>query len=254
MKKTKAFLLNYSPIVAIIGAIIITICLSFADRIPDEKAMNYLLCADAGLAITTFYALLKNEKSVSDLKKQLEVNSLSKKVTRRKSYQLLEKAIRGAEKEIRIMTVDANLNHGNRHAFPERDTYYTRIEKVTKQKEVIVYRIYGLPADDTSRKDRIVWIKEDLKTFKGCPNYQIAIFDWRKFNSTLSPLSLQIVDDTFVNLVDITRYNGIVGGGEDICSKDQNIVQHLIHYYENIWDRCDKLKIGDQVFWDLLKE
>lgn len=254
MKKAKTFLLDYAPILAIIGAIIITIYLSFADRIPNEKAMNYLLCADAGLAITTFYALLKNEKSVSTLKTQLEVHSLSKKVTRRESYQLLEKAIIGVKAEIRIMTIDANLNQRNMRSFPERDAYYSRIKKAAKQKEIIIYRIYGLQADETSRKDRIAWIKKDLDAIKNCPNYHIAIFDWRKFNSIMTPISLQIVDDTFINLVDITRSDGVVGSGEDICSKDQNIVQHFTHYYENIWDKCDKLKIGDQIFLDVLTE
>lgn len=248
----KEFLRENITILGLIGTIFVTTWPSFNDMLSDKKAIAYLLSADTVLAITVFCAMLKNEKSVSDIKERLEIRSLSKKVTRKESYQMLTKAVASAKKEIRIMTIDTHLTKEIKRSFPERDTYYQKIKKIAMQEEIVIYRIYGLPAEDSLRKDKIDWINEDLCSIKKYPNYHIAIFDWRKFNSTVVPLSLQIVDDSFINLVDITRSNGVVGSGEDICSEDKNIVQHFTHYYEIMWEKCDKLKLGDHISPDVL--
>lgn len=249
----KNFLREYSVTIAIIISIFVTAGLSFADCIPNEKVMGYLLCADAGLAISVFYSSFKNEKSISSIMNRLEAQTTSKKVTRKEHYKLLDSASINAKSQIWIMTIDSNLNRGVVSSIPEREVYYNTIEKIAKTKrDVSIRRIYGLPVDDKARQDKIEWIRSDLKKFKDCPNFHMRVFDWRKFTSIPIPLSLQIIDDTFVGLVNMQSSSAsVVGSGEDICIKDQNIVQHLKIYYETIWEKCDELKTGNSIIDNL---
>ena len=99
----------------------------------------------------------------------------------------------------------------------------------------------------------IKWIRSDIERIKECPNYHVRIFDWRKFNSIPSPLSLQIIDDVFVGLVNLQQAStGVEGGGEDLCIEDHNVVQHLRFYYEAVWEKCDELKSGDCIMLENL--
>lgn len=235
--------------IAIILSIIVTAVLSFVNCIPDEDVIGYLLCADAALAISVFYSLLKSEDSFYKVMKYLEPQSTSNTVTRKEHYKLLDAAVVKAKSEISIMTIDSALNTGAVNAIPERKIYYNDIETIAKTKrEITIKRIYGLPIDEIARKDRIDWIRSDLNKFKDCPNYHMVILDWKKFSSVLNLFSVQIVDDSFIGLVNMMHAaNGVIGGGEDICIKDQNIVRHFKLYYEAIWKQCDELKIGDSI-------
>lgn len=250
----KNILREHSVTIAIILSIIVTAGLSFADRIPDEDIISYLLCADAGLAISVFFSSLKNEKSINSIINRLETQTTSKRVTRKEHYKLLDSASINAKSQIWIMTIDSALNRSVVSSIPERQVYYNNIEMIAKTKRnVSIRRIYGLPVDETARQDKIEWLRSDLEKFKDCPNYHMRVFDWRKFASIPIPLSLQIIDDTFVGLVNMQNPSaGIVGSGEDICIKDQNIVQHLRIYYETIWEKCVELKTGNLVMLDNL--
>lgn len=253
--KIKDILKNHYTTIAIILAIIVTAILSFADRIPDEDVLSYLLCAVGGLAIDVFFASLESEKSIRDVMERLKPQSLSKKVTRKEHYQLLNTAAINANSQIWLMTIDSALSRKVVSTIPEREIYYRTIETIAKTKrEVSVRRIYGLPVDDSARKDKIKWIRSDIEKIKDCSNYHIRIFDWRKFDSIPSPLSLQIVDDTFVGLVNLQQATtGVEGGGEDICIEDRNVVQHLRLYYETVWEKCDELKTGNNIMYDHLR-
>lgn len=245
--KIKDILREYGVTIAIILSIIITAALSFADHIPDEDIISYLLCADVGLAISVFYTSLKNEKGINAMCKQLEIRVTSKRVTRKAHYQLLGTASINAKSQIWIMTIDSALSRKVVSSIPEREVYYNNIEMTAKtRREISIRRIYGLPVDESARNDKIEWIRSDLEKFKDCPNYHMRIFDWRKFESIPAPLSLQIIDDAFVGLVNMQHASiGVVGDGEDICIYDENVVQHLKLYYETIWEKCDELKTGD---------
>ncbi|MBD5515829.1 MAG: hypothetical protein HDR06_14615 [Lachnospiraceae bacterium] len=253
MKKND-ILKEHSVTIAIIISILISAILSFADLISDEKVLGYLLCADAGLAISVFFSSIKNEKNIDTLKNQLETQITSKKVTRKEHYQLLDAASINAKSEIWIMTIDTALNSKVVSTIPERELYYQSIETIAKTKrEISIRRIYGLPVDEVKRADKLAWIRSDLEKFKDCPNYHMRIFDWRKFTSIPTPLSLQIIDDSFVGLVNMQQASASVfGSGEDICIKDKNIVQHLKIYYEAIWNKCDELKTGGDIKYDSL--
>lgn len=253
MMKLKSILKEHYVTIAIILSIIITAALSFADCIPAEDAISYLLCADVGLAIGVFFSALKNEDNFYEVMERLKPQITSKAVTRKEHYKLLDTAVINAESEIWIMTIDSALSRGIVSAIPEREVYYNDIGTIVKTKrEISVRRIYGLPIDEQARKDKIGWICSDLNKFKDCSNYHMALFDWRKYNSVSNLFSLQIVDNSFVGLVNMIHAStGVMGGGEDICIKDQNIVRHFKLYYEAVWEKCDKLKIGDSVMLDL---
>ncbi len=251
--KLKSILKEHYVTIAIILSIIVTAALSFADRIPDEDVIGYLLCADVGLAISVFYSSLKSEDNFYKVMKCLKPQATSKIVTRKEHYKLLDAAVVKAESEIWIMTIDSALISGIVSAIPEREVYYNDIETVAKTKrEITIRRIYGLPMDESARKDKIKWIRSDLNKFKDCSNYHMAIFDWRKYSSVSNLFSVQIVDDSFVGLVNMIHASiGVIGGGEDICIKDQNVVRHFRLYYEAVWEKCDKLKIGDSIMINL---
>ena len=239
---------NYSTI-GIVLAIIVTTILSFNNIIPDKDAISYLLCADAGLAISVFLSSIKNDKTICTIMNRLEAQPISKKVTRKEHYQLLDTVAVNAKSEICIMTIDSALTSKVVSSVPEREIYYKTIETVVKTKrEITIRRIYGLPIDESARKDKIKWIRSDLEKFKDCPNYHMRIFDWCKFALSPTPLSLQIVDDVFVGLVNMQHAaTGVLGGGEDICIYDQSVVNHLKLYYDTIWEKCDELKAGDAI-------
>lgn len=248
--KMKIILQEHSITIGIIITIFITASLNFIGLIPQESIVNYLLLADGCLAISIFYSSLKNESSISTIREEIKSQStLSKKVTRREHYQLLDAAINTAKSHIWIMTIDSALSQNAISSIPERVTYYDDLERIARDKpEISIRRIFGLPIDKDARKDKIEWIKTELDKINHCPTYSIRIFDWRKFNSIPTPLSLQIVDNSFVGLVNMQHAaNSIVGSGEDICISDPQIVQHLQLYYEAIWEKCDELKTGDSI-------
>lgn len=213
--KLKNIIKEHYVTIAIILSIIVTAALSFANRIPDEDVIGYLLCADVGLAISVFYSSLKSEDSFYEVKGCLKPQVTSNMVTRKEHYKLLDAAVVKAESEIWIMTIDSALSTGIVSAIPEREVYYNDIETIAKTKrEITIRRIYGLPADETARKDKIEWIRSDLNNFKDCPNYHMVIFDWRKFSSVSNLFSLQIVDNSFVGLVNMIHASiGVIGGG-----------------------------------------
>lgn len=252
--RIKNILREHNVTLAIILSIIVTAVLSFAGRIPDDDVIGYLLCADVGLAVSVFYSSLKNEKSICAIMERLKTQTTSQKVTRKEHYKLLDVASLNAKSQIWIMTIDSALNSRVVSAIPEREVYYRNIETIAKTKrEITIRRIYGLPVDESARKDKIEWIRSDLEKFKECPNYHMRVFDWREFTSIPIPLSLQIIDDTFVGLVNMQNPSAsVVGSGEDICIKDQNVVQHLKLYYETIWDKCKELKTGNFIMPDNL--
>lgn len=249
----KKLLKEHSVTIAIILSIIITASLSFADRIPNDKTIGYLLCADVGLAINVFYSSLKSENNFNEVMKHLKPQTTSSVVTRKEHYKLLDAAAISSESEIWIMTIDSALSSSVVSAIPEREIYYNDIETIAKTKrEISIRRIYGLPVNDSARKDKIEWIRSDLNKFKDCKNYHMAIFDWKKFDLISNLFSLQIVDDSFLGLVNMMHAStGVMGGGEDICIKDPNIVRHFKCYYEAVWEKCDKLKIGDLIIDNL---
>lgn len=240
---------EHSVTIAIIITILVTAFLSFTDRISNEKVMGYLLCADAGLAVSVFTSSIKNDKNIESIINQLEEQNMSKKVTRKEHYKLLNAAATNAKSEIWIMTIDSALSRSVISSIPEREEYYNNIEIIAKtRRNVTIRRIYGLPIRDEDRNDKIAWINSDLDRIKDCPNYHIRLFDWRKFQSIPTPLSFQIIDDTFVGLVNIQNgSSSVVGSGEDICITDENVVEHLKIYYESIWDKCDELKTGASI-------
>lgn len=252
MKLPRIFKEHYVTI-AIILSIVVTAALSFADRIPDEDVIGYLLCADVGLAISMFYSSLKSEDSFYEVMRCLNPQATSNIVTRKEHYKLLDAAVIKAESEICIMTIDTALRAGIVSTVPEREVYYNDIETIAKTKrEITIRRIYGLPTDEAARKDKIEWIRSDLIKYKDCPNYHMVIFDWRKFSSVSNLFSIQIVDESFVGLVNMVYASiGVIGGGEDICIKDQNVVRHFKLYYEAVWEQCDKLKIGGSIMANL---
>lgn len=248
--KIKQILHTYWTTIAVIIAILVTTVLSFMDFIPTEDISSYLLCTVGGLAITMFFETLKNDQNASDIIEQIKKNKCaSKKVTRKEHYQLLNAAVVKANSQIWIMTIDSALSRRVVNTIPERKIYYNTIELIAKSKpNISVRRIYGLPVDEDARRDKIEWICSDLERFKDCPNYHVRVFDWKKFEHIPTPLSLQIVDDTFVGLVNLQQSSmGVEGGGEDLCVEDPNVVQHLKIYYETVWEKCDKLKTGNEI-------
>ena len=251
--KLKDIFKEHSVTIGIIITIIITAAMSFTDRIPDEDVIGYLLCADVGLAVSMFYSSLKSEENFQRIIKYIEPQSTSTIVTRKEHYKLLDSAVVKAESDIWIMTIDSALNRNIISAIPERKVYYNDVETIAKTKsEITIKRIYGLPINEAARIDKLKWICYDLKKFENCSNYHMAIFDWRKFDSAFNLFSLQIVDDSFVGLVNMIRaHSGVIGGGEDICINDSNVVRHFKLYYEAIWEKCDKLKIGNHIMLNL---
>ena len=247
--KLKNILKEHSVTIAIILSIIVTAALSFADRIPDEDVIGYLLCADVGLAITMFYSALKNEDNFNKVMECMTPQATSNIVTRKEHYKQLDSAVIKAESEICIMTIDSALTSKTKSTIPEREVYYNDLETIVKTKRnITVKRIYGLPTEESARKDKIEWIRSDLNKFRECPNYQMAIFDWRNFSSVSNLFSIQIVDDSFVGLVNMIRASdGVMGGGHDICIVDQNIVRYFKLYYDAVWEKCDELKMGNSV-------
>ena len=244
----KKKLREYSINIVIILTIIVSTILNFIGFIPDERLPAYLLLADVGLAICVFYTALKYEDTVKELGDRL-THGTSRKVTRKEHYKLLKEAVNNARSHIMIMTIDPALSRGMINSIQEREEYYRRIEQIAKENHrIIIRRIHGLPDDESARKDKIEWINAELEKIHDCPNYHIRIFDWRKFGKIPTPLSLQIVDDTFVGLVNMQHPSeGIVGSGEDICIIDSNVVQHLSLYYNDIWEKCERLKEGDSI-------
>lgn len=245
----KNILQEFALTIAIIITIIVTAALNFINYIPKDEVVNCLLLADAGLATSILYSSLKYKKDIDAIIGQLRRQGSSKIVTRKEHYRLLDRAVNTAESQICIMTIDRALNQKAIGTIPERERYYNDIRRIARERrEITIRRIYGLPDEEAAREDKIRWINDELKKIKNCPNYQIRIFDWRKFGNIPTPLSLQIVDDTFVGLVNMQRAStGVVGSGEDICIEDPQIVQHLKIYYDTIWDKCDELKLGDSV-------
>ena len=176
-------------------------------------------------------------------------------VNRKKHYQLLNSAAIKAKTGLKIMTIDQSLNRNNISAIPERKVYYDTLESITKNKpNITIERIYGLPKDVNSRTDKIKWIRRDLEKYKNCPNYHMYIFDWRKFESIPTPISIQIVDDNFAGLVNMQHpETGVLGGGEDICIMDSIVVKHFQVYFEAIRERCLALKVGERIDLNVLK-
>lgn len=244
--------INYVTNIGVIIAIVVTAILNFTDLIPDEQVVGYLLCAVGAIAIEIFISFLKNEKTIKEI---ITPKSLSEKVTRKTHYKMLNKAAIDAESEIWIMTIDSALSSQQVSTIPERKVYYDTIKNIAKRKNnVSIRRIYGLPKEDAARKDKIEWIKKDLDKIKDCSNLHIRVFDWKVFESIPAPLSLQIVDDKFVGLVNLKQSSkGVEGGGEDLCIFDSNIVQHMKHYYEAVWDKCVELKSGNNINENVLK-
>lgn len=247
--KFKTIIKEHSATIAIILTIIVTAALSFADIISNEQAINYLFCADAGLAISILLSSIKDNKNINLIISKLKKQETSKKVTRREHYQMLDSAVLNADSQIWIMTIDSALSTNVISTIPEREIYYNNIETIAKTKRnVTIRRIYGLPIEDNARNDKISWILADAEKFKDCSNYHMRIFDWRKFASIPTPISLQIVDDTFVGLVNMqSATTGVIGNGEDICISDKNVVQHLKLYYEEIWNKSDEFKTGTSI-------
>lgn len=245
----KNFLKKNWENIAIVIALCITSALSFVDLISNDIVYKLVLTADAALAISILLSAYENEKMFSSLRKPT-----SQKVDRAEHYQMLNQAIVKAKKSIYIMTIDPSLKKGNRATVPEREIYYSAIEQIALRKpSVIIERIYGLPADPGARATKIEWIKEDLNRFSSCVNYHMYIYDWKEFENMPKPLSLQIVDDTFVGFVNLHSEDGIFGSGKDLCVEDQNVVRFLKLYYNDFRDKCLKLKIGDDIDESVLK-
>lgn len=251
--KLKNILKEYYSTIVIILSIIITAGLSFADQIKEKNIISILICTIIGLSIEIFFSSLKMEKNFEKTNNMIKPSTISQKVTRKEHYQKLNRAASKATSKIWIMTIDAALTSKTIKNIPERQKYYRNIERIAKKNQNIsIKRIYGLPIDEQTRKDKLEWIKNDLEKIKKCPNYQIRIFDWRKFNEIPTPLSIQIIDENFVGLVNLGNASlGVDGGGEDICIKDKNIVQHLSLYYETVWSKCDILKNGEEINYKL---
>lgn len=253
--KIKNILQEHSGTIAIILAIIVTAILSFTDLIQDEDVLSYLLCAVAGLSINVFIALLSNEKNISEIAKRLEPVSSCVKVTRKEHYRLLTEAVLNAKSNVWIMTIDRTLKSTTISTIPEREIYYKTVETIArKHREITVRRVYGLPINEAARNDKIAWIRADIEKIRDCPNYYVRIFDWKKFSTIPAPLSMQMVDNSFVGLVNLQRSNaGVEGGGEDLCIRDPDIVGHLKLYYEEIWEKCEEFKTGNEINWDCLQ-
>lgn len=239
----KAFLKKNWENIAIAVALCITAALSFVDYINTDMAYKLVLTADAALAISILLSSYEHEKSIEALRK-----STSYKVDRIEHYRRLNKAIIDAKKSIYIMTIDPSLKKSNRATVPEREIYYSAIEQIAQRRpNVVIERIYGLPAEPNARAAKLIWIKEDLKRFSACINYHMYIFDWKQFESMPMPLSLQIVDDEFVGFVNLHSAEGVFGAGDDLCVDDPNVVQYLRLYYHDFRDKCLKLKISDEI-------
>ncbi len=261
-------LIKYVGTLGVILAIVIMAIISFMDLLPEEWLMRCLLCAMFTIAVDLYIASLQNdnkhcdiinkildvETAISEMDKKIMDNNMSNKVTRKEHYKRLNCVALNAKHQIWIMTIDTALNRKIVNSIPERELYYNTIEMLAKtQKNVSIRRIYGLPDEKKAREDRIKWILSDIEKIKKCSNVHIRIFDWRKFKSMPAPLSMQIIDDDFVGLVNLQEaLVGVEGGGEDLCVEDKNIVEHLKMYYENVWKKCDELKMGDEIRRDVL--
>ncbi|MDR0830165.1 MAG: hypothetical protein LBN95_08655 [Prevotellaceae bacterium] len=239
--------------IAIILAIIVTAILYFVDCFNHEQVGGFTLIAVGGLAVSMIFTALTSEKNFHNAIDCLEHRISSQKVTRKEHYKLLNRAISNAKKQIWIMTIDSALSSSTVSTIPERTEYYKALKKIIKSnKNITVRRIYGLPTDTQARQNKITWINSDITELKDCPNFQARVFDWNKFDNTLSPFSLQIVDDIFMGIVNTQHTTGIEGGGEDICIEDKNVVQYFNKYYEEVWQKCNMLKTGNDIIYTVL--
>ncbi len=245
----KKFLKNNWENIAIAIALCVTAALSFVDFISNEMAYKLVLTADAALAISILMSSYQSEKSLEALKKPT-----SNKVDRIEHYRMLTKAIIDAKKTICVMTIDPSLKKGNRATIPEREIYYSAIEQIARRRpDVVIERIYGLPAEPNARLAKIEWINEDLNRFSSCINYHMYVFDWKEFEYMPKPLSLQIVDDAFVGFVNFHSEDSIFGPGSDLCVEDKQVVQFLKLYYDDFRNKCLKLKIGNDINKSILQ-
>lgn len=245
----KKFFKNNWENIAIAIALCVTAALSFVDFISNEMAYKLVLTADAALAISILLSSYQSEKALEALKKPT-----SYKVDRTEHYRMLTKAVIEAKKTIYIMTIDPSLKKGNRATIPEREIYYSAIEQIARRRPgVVIERVYGLPAEPNARAEKIEWIKEDLNRFSSCINYHMYVFDWKEFGYMPKPLSLQIVDDTFVGFVNFHTEDGIFGSGRDLCVEDNQVVEFLKLYYDDFRNKCFKLKISNDVDESILQ-
>ena len=244
-----------------IAASAIAAIIFFVDLIPEDFIMKLFMSAIVGLIVNDCVTMHKckemaesyNEK-VDSIVEAIKASS-SVLVDRKRHYELLNNAVEYARHDICLMTIDQELTSKNKDSFKQRPEYYQSvIDAVERKPELTVRRIYGLPIDEEDRKDRKDWIEADLKEMSDCPNFNVRVFDWAKYCDVPAPLSLQIVDNTFVGMVNLADgKEGIIGEGQDICITDCNTVEHLKKYYMQIWEKCMEIKTGNQIFWDVLE-
>jgi len=248
----KIFRDHYTTIAIIIATVIAAI-LSFAGYLTQSQAVSFTLIAVGGLAVSMLFTSLTSEKNICNAVNRMKQTS-SRKVTRKEHYRLLNTTINNAQSHIWIMTIDAALSSKAISTIPEREQYYNTLKQIVKSnRNIQLRRIYGLPTEQNAREDKIKWVQSDLNELKTCSNFQARMFDWRKFNGTISPLSLQIVDNIFCGIVNPHFSTGLDGSGEDICIEDINVVQYLSRYYNEVWDLCEELKIGNDIKFEKLK-
>jgi hypothetical protein len=246
---------DFYATIAIMLATIIATVLHFTGILDHKQAVSVTLSAVAGLAISMFLSSLKADRDINAVTARLENRTISRRVTRKEHYKLLNAAVNNANSRIWIMTIEPKLGRKTINTIPEREQYYETLKRVIKKRrEISVRRIYGLPTDQQAREDKIEWVISDIEELKKCPNFQARIFDWHKHNTAIHPLSLQIVDDTFLGMVNLQYVTGFEGGGEDLCTEDRNTVRHLSLYYEVIWGICEEIKTGDSVRTEILRD
>ena len=244
---------QYGTVAVIIGTIIAAF-LNLAGYLNEKQAMSCSFFVVAGLALSMIFSDLCLEKKLEQIEEKLKRQSRSQFISRKEHYKLLNQAVQNAHTSIWIMTIDKALSTKVIGTISERSIYYENLKKIIKEKDnIILRRIYGLPIEEPKRKEKIGWVLSDIQTFKNCSNVLIRVLDWKEYEGSFQPLSLQIVDNAFIGIVNMEDNVGIEGGGQDLYMEDENAVQYFRLYFKTVWEMCEELKTGNYINEELLE-
>jgi sulfur relay (sulfurtransferase) DsrC/TusE family protein len=227
---------------ALLGATVAAI-LSYTGAIDVKTALAAVLSL---MVAFVGYQMLHNStvsSGLSELQGQ-RLQRLGTILPQRQWYEELVGELARAERVVLLTSHEPRL--ASTSGLAAKRTAWEQIMTLSRTTDIIFKLLIAV--DDP---DKLQWAKKVVEELAQKDNVSVAVVALDELN--VSPLSVQIVDDSCVFIIDPRRgYHSLSDNDRDLVCRHPEVVQFFHEYYQAYWEKAVLVKEGRRLYLDRL--
>ena len=242
MKDWRSLVEASTGFAALVGGIVATI-LSYTGAIDVKTALSALLSL---LVFYVGYQMLHNATAstgMQELRGQ-RLQHLGSIVPQRRWYEDLVAELGRAQRVVLLTSHEPRL--ASTSGLAAKRMAWEQIQTLSRTTDLIFKWLIAV--DDP---EKLQWTREVVADLAQRDNVSIAVVTLDELR--VSPLSVQIVDDAAVFIIDPrTGYHSLSDNDRDLVCRHPEVVQFFHEYYQAYWSKAVLVKEGRRLYLDRL--